>query len=184
MYPYNMKARSNPNSEEIKKESTEIKSESVETESQEVTTQESVRPITNKYVLEMIEEAIEDEREDAEEYKKFAEKFQDKEDKDIIRNIYMDELKHEKMMKDIYYQLTGEKYQDNDSSTQSAEAAAYENMSGELSKRIMAELDGAEFYRKLYYTFLTLEIRDILFEIMTDELIHAQKLNYLYSKYK
>lgn len=58
-----------------------------------------------------------------------------------------------------------------------------DNMAENFSNALFGELSAVEFYRKLYFAFLNPELRDALFEIITDEQGHAQILNYMYSKY-
>lgn len=136
-------------------------------------------PVSNKYILEILKEAIKDEANDADYYWNLSNKMSSQEDKDILRKIRTDELKHNKMFKDIYYQITGERIDSN------AESKKISNdVVSEIENSIFNELDTVEFYRKLMFAFLNLEIRDMLYEIITDEQAHAQKLNYLYAKYR
>lgn len=52
-----------------------------------------------------------------------------------------------------------------------------ENLSGHLQD----EWEGARNYRQLYLSFLNREIRDNFLEMFTDEMLHAQALQYLIS---
>lgn len=52
-----------------------------------------------------------------------------------------------------------------------------ENLSGHLQD----EWEGARNYRQLYLSFLNREIRDNFLEMFTDEMLHAQVLQYLIS---
>lgn len=136
-------------------------------------------PTANKYLLDMIKEAIKDEQTDADYYGNLSEKVTEKDDKETLNKIKMDEIKHNKMFNDIYYQLTGERVE-----TTPESVVIGDNLCEEFESSMFNELEAVEFYRKLLFAFLNLEIRDTLFEIITDEQAHAQKLNYLYCKYK
>lgn len=135
-------------------------------------------PSDNKYILEMIREAIKDEIKDGKYYDELANKVENENDKKALHKIHADEVKHSKMLKEIYHMLTGE-YPDI-----SVEAPTVGcDLPQIFSERLYEELDAVEFYRKLMFVFLNLEIRDMLFEILTDEQAHAQIMNYLFSKY-
>lgn len=154
--------------------------ESVKTENNEkVSGNRPPNPVSNQYLLDMIKESLKDEATDAEYYGNLLNKTPSTEDKEIIRQIRMDELKHYKLFNDIYRKLTGEYL-----NIPADNKKISNNLAEEFEKNIFSELEGAEFYRKLLFAFLDLEIRDILFEIITDEQAHSQKMNYLYCKYK
>ena len=135
----------------------------------------------DKFVSEMIKEAIKDEKKDALFYVELAEKISDENDKKIIHKIHNDEKKHEKIFKEIYMLINGEEPDENELQFEKKQLST--NMLQNFSDAIFDELDAVEFYRKIYFSFLNQEIRDALYEIITDEQIHAQILNYMYAKY-
>lgn len=142
---------------------------------------ETPSPDVNRYVLEMLIEAIKDERADAKYYDTIANMLEDENDKKIIHKIHHDENKHEKIFTEIYELLTGSKPNEEDLTFE--EKPVSENMAENFANSILDELSAVEFYRKILFSFLNQEIRDALFEIITDEQGHAQIANYMYSKY-
>ena len=135
----------------------------------------------NAYIVKMLIEAIKDEIRDAHFYDSIAEMLSDEDDRKIFHKIHHDEDKHKKIFTEIYEILTGETPSPEELMTDEKEIS--ENMIQNFSDAIFDELSAVEFYRKLYFAFLNQEIRDSLFEVITDEQSHAQILNYMYSKY-
>lgn len=136
----------------------------------------------NKYVVGMLLEAILDEKVDAKYYDTIANMLTNEEDKKVFHKIHHDEEKHKKIFTEIYEIVTGNPPSEEDLIVE--EKPVSDNMLENFSKSIFEELGAVEFYRKIYFSFLNTEIRDALFEIMTDEQSHAQILNYMYSKYQ
>jgi len=136
----------------------------------------------NRYVIEMIKEAIKDEKSDGIFYDTIADMLTDENDKKIMHKVYHDEDKHRKMFIEIYEMLTEEAFPENE--TDSSEKEVSQNMAENFENALFDEISAIEFYRKLYFVFLNQEIRDALFEIITDEQNHADIVNYMYSKYK
>ena len=135
----------------------------------------------NAYIVKMLIEAIKDEIRDAHFYDSIAEMLSDEDDRKIFHKMHHDEDKHRKIFMEIYEILTGETPSPEELMTDEKEIS--ENMTQNFSNAIFDELSSVEFYRKLYFAFLNQEIRDSLFEVITDEQSHAQILNYMYSKY-
>jgi len=133
----------------------------------------------NPYIIEMVVDAVKAEDKDSAYYKKLSQMTPSEEDKDILYKIHLDEEKHKKMFEDIYYQLIGENI---NIKTDNYDIPS-NNMISELAKKIIEELEAVEIYRVLLFSFLNLELRDMILEIITDEQAHTQKLNYLFSKY-
>ncbi len=131
-------------------------------------------------ILEMLVEAMTDEATDAEYYGQMIETVKYPEDKELIRSIKLNELKHLEIFQKIYSELSQQEPPKILVKAKPLSANATEN----FYKSILSELAGVEFYRKLYFMFLDLGFRDALFEVITDEQGHASKLNYLYAKYK
>ena len=59
-----------------------------------------------------------------------------------------------------------------------------ENIPQELYSKIINKTDSVDFYTRLLSNLTERGIRDILIEIISDEAIHADLLNALFSKYK
>ena len=128
----------------------------------------------DKKVLEMVVMAIEESRQNTKYYFSLMGKVTSMEDKEIIRQIYLDEIKHDKMFSDIYIKLSGKEFV-----SSIAERRCSPYLVKEFEKNIFAKLDSVEFYRQIYFMFLNLEIRDMLFEMITDEQSNATKFSYL-----
>ncbi len=140
---------------------------------------ESKRPQPDRKILDLLIEALTDEQKDFVYYGKLMNMARSQEDKDIIRDIQMDEQKHFMLLSDIYYKLTGRKPK-----IEAEVKPIGRDLLAEYEKSIFGELGGNEFYRKLYFAFMNVQFRDIIFELMSDEMAHAVKFNYLYSKNK
>ncbi len=130
-------------------------------------------------ILDLLLEALTDEKEDIDYYGRLMNMARTPEDREIIRQVQMDEQKHYMITSDIYYKLTGKQ-----PVVEQIIRPLGRNLLHEYEKRIFGELAGADLYRKLYFAFLNLQLRDMLFEMMTDEQGHAAKFNYLYAKTK
>ncbi|GAB6098565.1 hypothetical protein JCM16358_04440 [Halanaerocella petrolearia] len=51
-----------------------------------------------------------------------------------------------------------------------------------IEEALFGELAAVEIYRQLYYGLKTRKHRDMLFEIITDELKHSGKYNFIYTR--
>lgn len=131
-------------------------------------------------LLTMMDEALLSEEEGYQYYRKLQNMINDSQDKEVVRHISLDEMKHKRMIEDLYNKISGVKAP----YLKPEEPKLSRNISAELSKSILNEYDEAEFYRRLLLMLKDPEYRDMLFEILTDEQAHGGKLNYLYSKYK
>ena len=130
--------------------------------------------MADKKVLEMIWMAAEEARRNTSYYVSLMEKVNAAEEKEIVRQIYLDEVKHDKMLCDIYKKSTGKELEFNVSAPRCSPYPAKE-----FQKNIFAKLEQVEFYRRIYFMMLNFEIRDMLFEIITDEQNNAVKFSYL-----
>ncbi|MDR3239836.1 MAG: ferritin-like domain-containing protein [Clostridiales bacterium] len=110
------------------------------------------------------------------------ERADDPAEKEILRQIRMTGLKHIRLFQSIHQQLTGEEAVIPDS-TAFLTRKVSEDLSEEYAKTILSKLESAEYCRKIYFGFASAEIRDILFEIITDEQNMAIQFNYLYSRF-
>lgn len=136
----------------------------------------------SEFIVQMLIEAIKDETADAAFYEDISNLLEDDGDAKAFYKISCDEKKHMKIFTEIYAALTGEEPSESDIMTDRKNVC--ENLADNFSDAIFDELSAFEFYRKLYFAFLNVELRDAIFEIMTDKQSHAQILNYMYAKYK
>ncbi len=127
----------------------------------------------------LLVEAMEDEKTDSDYYGRLSEKIEDKADSDLVKSFKADELKHFNMMSGIYNDLYGRVPTLNPKTKE-----VYRNLSDNFYKSVLGELEGADFYRSIYFIIKDKGYGDELFEMMTDEQGHAAKMNYLYAKYK
>ena len=128
-------------------------------------------PKPDEIFLDLLKEAMTDEATDMRYYEKLSWLVPDAGDREIIRHVQADEKKHLKALTDIYQTLTGEV-----PIVTAREVKMEHDLRTEYEKRVLEELDGMEFYRKLYLSHKNTEFRDLFFEILTDELGHAVKV--------
>ena len=133
-------------------------------------------------IKELLLIAIKDELHDRNFYNQLAKNIDNKEDASIVRQISMDEQKHYDYLLWIYKKLVGHTPFIRDNKDEQFKIPS--SLSKVFASSIFSELEAVEFYRRLMFMFLDLEVRDMIYEIITDEQAHATKFNYLYSKYK
>lgn len=133
----------------------------------------------NPKVLDLIVEAMKDERADRAKYGMMIEMTRDEKVKAQIRFAYEDEGKHYKLFKKIYYELTGRTVD-----VPEPTPMRYESLLPAIESSIDGELEAVELYRQIYSMLPTREMRDTLYEIITDEQEHATRFVYLYAMEK
>lgn len=96
-------------------------------------------------------------------------------EKNIIASIRDDERKHNQMFRDIYRHFTGQEI------PTPREIPINQPISYRqgLTDALFGELEAVEHYRDIRAGLPTEYYRDMVFEILTDELKHADKYNYL-----
>ncbi len=123
--------------------------------------------------------AIEQENNDMRYYEKLSTCVKDEKDRECLRRIHLEDMKHFNMFSGLYTNLTGKEpifeYDEIDIENPLAE---------EFLEGAEQKLENVELYRNIMMAFLDVGIRDMIFEIITDEQRHAQKLNQLYYKYR
>ena len=126
----------------------------------------------------MMKDAIKDKSEMASYYARLARTIHDENDSDIIHGMHLEELKHKKMLMDMYNDMF-----ESEAEIFTEENGISQNMIYEFEKSMYEEIKTAQYLRKLYFYFMNLGVRDYLYEIMTDDMAQAVKLSHLYSKY-
>ncbi|KGM97558.1 hypothetical protein Z968_03155 [Clostridium novyi A str. 4552] len=134
---------------------------------------------TLEEVLPMIKQAIEGEREDELFYDYLISVAPTQEAKDIITTIRDDERKHNKMFREIYKFFTGE---DVMVPTEIDFERPKSYVDG-IKKAKFRELAAVERYRDIRAGVPNRYFKDMVFEILTDELKHAHKYDYLLTEY-
>lgn len=125
----------------------------------------------------LILEALGDETHDRMFYHYLLQVAPDREQCDIIKSIRDDEIKHFKMFRMIYEEITCE--------APIAKQKDFKepcNYCAAIQQAIFGELGAVETYRKIMFGLCSPRHKDMLFEIISDELKHSVKWNFLYSK--
>lgn len=125
--------------------------------------------------LQLIQEAVYGEREDELFYQALINLAPTQDDKAVIATIRDDEQKHNQMFQGIYKNLTG---QDIQVSNQEKFENPNTYING-LQKALFGEWQAVEKYRFIKRCLPQGVYQEMLFEIITDELKHASKYNYL-----
>lgn len=128
--------------------------------------------------LDLIQEAVQDERADELRYDYLISVAPTQEEKDIITSIRDDERNHRKWFREIYEYYTGEEIESKNGEAFVRPASYLEG----ISKAVFGELGALEKYRFIREGLPSRLYRDAVFRILTDEMKHATKYNYILSK--
>ena len=132
--------------------------------------------ITLNQAIELIRQSVRNEREDELFYDRLLEQAPTDKEKEIIISIRNDERKHNKILRDLYYNFTGQVIQADMSIPNINNTSTYKE---NLEKALFGELDAVVKYRKILGTMPSGNSYTLLMSIMTDELRHASKYNFL-----
>lgn len=125
--------------------------------------------------LALVEKAVQGEREDELFYDYLISQAPTQEEKDIIISIRDDERKHNRMFRRIFKDFTQRDVKE-DMNEEFEKPKSY--IDG-VKKALMGELRAVEAYRKIRQGIPYTYYRDMLFEIITDEIKHSIKYNYI-----
>lgn len=125
--------------------------------------------------LSLIKQAVSGEREDELFYDYLLSVAPSEEEKEIIQSIRDDERKHNQMFHRIYHDLTGQTITV-PTVVEFEKPTTY--MEG-IRRALFGELGAVERYRDIRAGMPNRFYRDMVFEIITDELKHATKYNYI-----
>ncbi len=130
--------------------------------------------------LDTIKHSIMDEFEDEMFYTLLLNQAILSEDKEIISAIRDDEMKHNKMLREIYYNLTGIKLPlpTNTNSSKKTPMTYVEN----LQNAVISETNAAAKYSKILSAMTDSNNYQSILEILIDELRHASKYNLLVTR--
>lgn len=167
MYPYNRKPQPNITTLEIKEKA-----------SQPQKVPQMVNLAEDRHLLELLYMAQQESADMAERYAFLMTDPNMSASSNILKAMYLDELKHINQLKETSYLITG-KREDAMPTGRAPETSGQEL----LEDTLLLEMDNGDFYRTLYLTMPTQELRDILFEISSDKMSHSNALVYLFSKY-
>ncbi|MBB4824750.1 rubrerythrin [Sporosarcina luteola] len=128
--------------------------------------------------LQLMAEAVQGEREDQLFYDYLISKAPTAEQKEIITSIRNDEIRHNQLFRQMYQQLTGQEV----SMGKEEEFIPPVSYIEGIKKALFGELKAMEKYRIIRAGLPYREYRDVVFEILTDELKHATLYNFLYTE--
>lgn len=94
---------------------------------------------------------------------------------DFVDHARNDEISHEKIFRKLYYRLTGSHW------TTKLDPYKFNTYREGVETAFRRELEAAEKYRDMYLNTKIPKVRDILFKVMTDEMEHAQRFNFIFA---
>jgi rubrerythrin len=128
--------------------------------------------------LEGVREAVQGEREDELFYDYLISVAPTRDEKEIIASIRDDERRHNRLFRMIYKDFTGMEVPPGGGETFERPASYLEG----IKKALFGELRAVEKYRAIRKAMPMMgPYRDILFDIITDEIKHSSKYNYLFT---
>ena len=136
--------------------------------------------ITQKILEEMLIDSINDAHADYIRYSLLALKMETEENQELLKTLAYNKYKHRRIFEEIYYTLTGEMYYVKEPNS----PIISHDLVAELTDRFFDELEAIEIRRDIMVSIENVEIRDMLFEIITDGQNHAAVLNYILSAYR
>lgn len=128
----------------------------------------------------MLIEAMKSERHDRVKYQRMMEMTTDPAVIKQIKFAYDDEIKHYGMFQQMYYQLTGKKVD----IPIPTNIEKYNTLMEAVKSSIEGESDAVDAYREIYALMSNKQMRDKVFEIITDEQEHFGRFIYLYAMLK
>ena len=129
--------------------------------------------------INMIKNSVTDEAEDTAMYDALINMAPNEEAKDIITNIRNDEKIHNRLLREIFTELTGVVLPQNTETTNYPKLTYIDG----LKKAFIGELKAVEKYREILNYMPNKELYNKILYIMTDEMKHAIKYNYLITMY-
>ena len=127
-----------------------------------------------------IVEAMKDERHDRVKYYKMMQMTDDPEVIKQIKYAYDDEIKHYEMFQQILFALTRRRLD----IPMPNEIEQYDTLMDAVQSSIKGENEAVDLYREIFSQLDNKQMRDMVFEIITDEQEHFNRFIYLYSMLK
>ncbi len=138
--------------------------------------------ITLSEAIDLIRRSIGDEKNDEIFYNALIEKAPDENAKQIITDIRDDEKNHNEILRFIYSNITGEVLNDVNNTNGNSTMSEETTYAQDLEKALFGELDAVKKYRKIMGAMPSSKMQTLIMAILTDELRHANKYNYLIHK--
>lgn len=130
----------------------------------------------HRAVLDLLVEAMKDERSDRVKYKMMMEMAKSEKVRKQIEFAYKDEGKHYQMFQQIFCQLSGRTID-----IPEPKVEISDRQIDNIETSINGELEAVELYREIRSLLPTRQMRDMLYEIITDEQEHATRFVYLFA---
>ena len=127
-------------------------------------------------VADLIIEAMRDERADRAKYKMMMEMAPNDKVRKQIQFAYEDEGKHYILFQRIYRSITGKNVD-----IPLPQPQHYPSLKEAIETSINGELEAVELYRKIMFMLPNLQMKETLYEIITDEQEHATRFVYLFA---
>lgn len=97
----------------------------------------------------------------------------------ILKTMYLDGMKHLRLLREVGFTIFG-----NTAETESpVETEITADAPALMEELLLGEMDDINFYRSLLFAMPEEDLRNALFEIITDKQNHTAALNHLYAKY-
>ena len=144
--------------------------------SQPVSMNNSEELITLNQAIELIRQSVGNEREDELFYDNLINQAPTEKEKEIIKSIRDDERKHNQILRGLYYNFTGQIIPTDTMPSSIDNKLSYKE---NLEKALFGELNAVVRYRRIMGTMPSGNSYTLLMSIMTDELRHANKYNFL-----
>ena len=134
---------------------------------------EAYTQVSMAEALELIKSAVEGETEDRMFYSYLIDNAANSKDREIIKGIRDDEIKHAKMFRQLYYELTGKVIGPKQDVSFEKPASYCEG----LIRALMGEQNAVRKYRKILFAMKERRHINALTEIITDEIRHGSLYN-------
>jgi len=128
---------------------------------------------------ELIEEAIRREKKLVYYDEVIMQGFEKEQDSRRIRHISFNQRKHEKMFGEIYQGMTGKR-----SSCDIKEPSFQKSLNEIIEERIFLGFESIELYRKIYFSVIPVEWKQMMYEIIGDEQNDIIKYLHYLTKFK
>lgn len=99
--------------------------------------------------------------------------------KQLLQTMYLDELKHLKLLQEALYLTTKNSIVPNIDLSDSQNINAKEL----IEDMLLLEMDNASFYKNLSLAMVSEDLKQIFYDIASTKQTHASALSYLFSKY-
>ena len=132
--------------------------------------------ITLNQAIELIRKSVGNEKEDELFYDELIKQAPTEREKEIIRSIRNDERKHNQILRELYFNFTGQIIPADTSIENVNNKLGYKE---QLENALFGELDAVVKYRRILGTMPSGKSYTLIMSIMTDELRHANKYNFL-----